>query len=202
MVTGARVLLLDYRLAPEYPFPTAVEDATTAFRWLLKEGIAPQHMAIGGDSAGGGLTLATLQSLRDSGEALPGAAVFLSGWMDLTWSGESIKTQADVDIMVTIENLRQAREWYIGQTDPPPVLASPLQGDIGGLPPMIIHAGSDEILRDDSIRLAEQARAAGVEAEIEIWEGMWHVFHTATAFGVPESQAALDQIGQFVRKHI
>lgn len=201
-VTGARVLLLDYRLAPENPFPAAVEDATAAFRWLLKEGIDPQHIAVGGDSAGGGLTLATLQSLRDTGEQLPGVAIFLSGWLDATFSGESINTQADVDIMVTLENLKECREWYIGHTDPPPVLASPLQGDLRGLPPMIIHVGSDEILRDDAVRLAKQAQLVGVEAKLEIWDGMWHVFQQAAAINVPESQAALDQIGEFVRKHI
>ena len=201
-VTGARALLLDYRLAPEHPFPAAVEDATAAFRWLLKAGIDSQHIAIGGDSAGGGLTLATLESLRDTGERLPGAAIFLSGWMDTTCSGESINTHADVDIMLTVENLRQMRGWYVGHTDPPPVLASPLQGDVRGLPPMIIHVGGDEILRDDSVRLAKQAQAAGVEAKLEIWDGMWHVFHGTAAWGVPEAQAALDQIGEFVRKHI
>jgi epsilon-lactone hydrolase len=201
-VTGARVLLLDYRLAPEHPFPAAVEDATAAFRWLLKEGIDPQHIAVGGDSAGGGLTLATLQSLRDTGEQMPGAAVFLSGWLDATCSGESINTHADVDIMVTLEGLKEGREWYIGHTDPPPVLASPLQGDLRGLPPMIIHVGSDEILRDDSVRLAKQAQDVGVEARLEIWDGMWHVFQQAAVLNVPESQAALDQIGEFVRKHI
>ena len=201
-VTGARVLLLDYRLAPEHPFPAAVEDATAAFRWLLKEGIEPQHIAVGGDSAGGGLTLATLQSLRDAGELLPGAAIFLSGWLDATFSGESINTQADLDIMVNLENLKECRKWYIGQSDPPPVLASPLQGDLRGLPPMIIHVGSDEILRDDSVRLAKQAQAAGVEAKLEIWDGMWHVFQQAAGMNVPESQVALDQIGEFVRKHI
>ena len=201
-VTGARVLLLDYRLAPEHPFPAAVEDATSAFRWLLKEGVASEHIAIGGDSAGGGLTLATLLSLRDAGERLPAAAIILSGWMDMTCSGESCNTCADIDIMVRMDGLKQDREWYIGRAEPPPVLASPLQGDLRGLPPMIIHVGSDEILRDDSVRLAKQAQAAGVEAKLEIWDGMWHVFHLGAAMGVPESQAALDQIGEFVRKHI
>ena len=104
--------------------------------------------------------------------------------------------------MLTMEGLKEYREWYIGYTDQPPVLASPLQGDFRGLPPMIIHVGSDEILRDDAVRVAKQAQAVGVDAKLEIWDGMWHVFHSAAAMGVPESQAALDKIGEFVRKHI
>jgi monoterpene epsilon-lactone hydrolase len=201
-VTGARALSLDYRLAPEHPFPAAVEDATTAFRWLLNEGIPSEHIIIGGDSAGAGLTLATLLSLRDAGERLPATAVFLSGWMDMTCSGESHNICADMDIMVKKDDLKQWREWYIGHVDPPPLLSSPLHGDLRGLPPMIIHVGSDETLRDDSKLLAKQAHAAGVEAKLEIWDGMWHVFQQAAVLGVPESQAALDQIGEFVRKHI
>ena len=201
-VTGARSLLLDYRLAPEYPFPAALEDATAAFHWLLKEGIAAERIVIGGDSAGGGLALATMLALRDTGEQLPSAGVIISGWMDLTCSGTSHSICADLDIIIQKSVLSRWREFYIGNVDPPPILASPLQADLRELPPMIIHVGTDEVLHDDSVQLYQKAQVAGIKTKFEIWEGMWHEFHTAAAMGVPESQTALDHIGEFVRENI
>ncbi len=197
----ARVLLIDYRLAPEHPHPAAVEDATRAYRWLVTQGVPPGSIAVAGDSAGGGLTVATLVALRDAGEPLPAAAVCLSPWVDLEGLGESMVTKADVDPMVQREPLLRMAAMYLGGKDPRTPLAAPLYADLRGLPPMLIQVGTAETLLDDAVRLAERARAAGVEVTLEPWEDMIHVWQAFAAM-LPEGQQAIERIGAFIRQHI
>jgi epsilon-lactone hydrolase len=199
--SGCRVLVIDYRLAPEHPFPAAIEDATAAYRWLIDQGILPHHVVIKGASSGGGLALAALVMLRDAGVALPACAVLLSPWTDLAGTGESMTTRAEADPMVTPDMNRYHAVLYAGGTDLRHPLISPLYADLHGLPPLLIQVGSDEIMLDDSTRVAERAKAAGVEVTLDIWEGMWHVWH-AFAAQLPEGQRALEQIGQFIRRKL
>ena len=200
--SGAKVLVLDYRLAPENPYPAAVEDATAAYRWLLSEGYQPANISIGGDSAGGGLTATTLLSLKGDGVQLPGSAFFLSPWTDLEGIGESTKTRADVDPWISPELLRPAARHYIGDSDPRNPLASPIYGDLRGFPTMLIHVGDDEILLDDTTRFAAKARADGVEVEVKVWDGMWHVFQFFAGAGMPEALESLKELGAFVKQHM
>ncbi len=210
-VTGAialaskcRLLVPDYRLAPEHPFPAALEDALAAYRWLLAEGFAPQHIAIGGDSAGGGLTVATAISLREAGEPLPAALFLLSPWTDLTFSGESHRTRRAVDPIFgdVDESMGPAfAPAYLGRESPSNPLISPLLADLRGLPPTIIHVGDDEILLDDSTRLAEKMKAASVDVRIRVWDGLWHVFQAFAPF-LPESRQSVAEIGEFIRRRI
>ncbi len=195
--SGARVLGIDYRLAPENPFPAAVEDTVTAWRWMLAQGLEPKRCAIAGDSAGGGLTLATLVALRDRGIPLPGAAALLSPWADLAGTGASVKTKAAEDPMVTEPGLRMMADAYLGGADARNPLASPLYANLSGLPPLLIQVGSAEILLDDATRVAERARAAGVEVELESWEDMVHVFQAFPMLA--EAGQAIEKIGAFVR---
>jgi acetyl esterase/lipase len=195
--SGARVLGIDYRLAPENPFPAAVEDAVTAWKWLLAQGLDPKRCAIGGDSAGGGLTLATLVALRDRGIALPGAAVLLSPWTDLAGTGASVKTKAAEDPMVNEAGLKMMAQAYLASADARDPLASPLYAKLSGLPPLLIQVGSAEILLDDATRVTERARAAGVEVVLEPWEDMIHVFQAFPMLA--EAGQAIEKIGSFVR---
>lgn len=195
---GMRALMIDYRLAPEHPFPAGLEDAVAAYRWLLQRGVDPERIAVAGDSAGGGLTLATLLSLRDAGDPLPAGAVLLSPWTDLALTGESFVTRAELDPMLGKAGMVSTARWYIGDMDPRTPLVSPLYAELRGLPPLLVHVGDHEVLLDDAVRLATRARAAGVDVTLEVWEGMWHVFH-ATAPRVPEAQRAVERIGEFLR---
>lgn len=197
---GARALALNYRLAPEHPFPAALEDATAAYRWLLAQGIAPGRIVIAGDSAGGGLTIATLVALRDAKQPLPAAAVPISPWTDLAASGDSLRTRAARDPMVQPEPLRDMARVYLGKTDPKNPLASPLYANYEGLPPMLIQVGDAEILLDDATRVAHKAKAAGVKVELEVWDDMIHVWHVFAKL-LPEAQQAIDRIGRYVREH-
>ncbi|MEH7375805.1 alpha/beta hydrolase [Neobacillus drentensis] len=197
--TAARVLVPEYRLAPENPFPAAIEDALKVYRWLISSGIAPESIIIGGDSAGGGLTLATLLSLKDEDEAMPVLAVLLSPWTDMEGTGESMETRADADPWLSPDASRATPALYIRDMDPRHPLVSPIYADLSGLPSMLVHVGNDEILLSDSARLVDRARAAGVEVTFKVWEEMWHVFQT---FAVPEGQQAIDEIGDFVQKHL
>ncbi len=198
---AVRVLLIEYRLAPEHPHPAAVEDATAVYRWLLGTGIAPSRIAIGGDSAGGGLTVAALVALRDAGQPLPAAGVCLSPWVDLEGLGESMTRKAAVDPMVQYEGLREMAKMYLAGLDPRTPLAAPLYADLSGLPPLLIQVGTAETLLDDSTRLAERARKAGVDVTLEPWEEMIHVWQ-AFAPVLPEGQQAIDRIGSFIQSHI
>ena len=199
--SGARVLLIEYRLAPESKFPAAVDDATLAYRWLLKEGFNPDNLAIAGDSAGGGLTLATLITLRDQGEPLPAAAVCLSPWTDLEGRGESMVTNAEKDPWLSPDSTSEIASLYLGDTDPSNPLASPLHADLKELPPILIQVGTAEILLDDSRRFAERAKTAGVEVELEIWEDMIHVFQAFATY-LPEGKQAITKIGKFIKDHL
>jgi monoterpene epsilon-lactone hydrolase len=195
---GVRCLLIDYRLAPENPFPAAVEDACRAYRWMLSQGLDPARLAIAGDSAGGGLTAATLVALREAGDPLPAAGVCLSPWVDLACVGESWTSKADVDPMVQREGLMRMAGWYLADTDPREPLASPVYANLSGLPPLLIQVGTSETLLDDARNLAESARAAGVEATLEEWQEMVHVFQAFVGV-IPEAAAAVDRIGEFLR---
>ncbi len=196
-----RVLSVAYRLAPEHPHPAAVEDAVAAVRWLYAQGFAPSHVAIGGDSAGGGLTLATLIALRDAGDPLPAAGVCISPWTDLSASGASIQTKASVDPMVTEGPLRAMAAAYLGGRDPRTPLASPLFADLRGLPPLLVQVGDAEILLDDATRLASRARDAGVDVTLEVWEEMFHVWH-AFAEILPEAARACERIAAWLEPRL
>ena len=195
----ARVLLIEYHLAPEHPFPAALQDAVAAYDWLLNTGVKPERLAILGASSGGGLAVATLVSIRDAGHPLPAAAVLISPWTDLLCSGASMTTRAEIDPWLTPQVLNFTAQLYLGETDGRDPLASPLYADLHNLPPVLIHAGDDEILLDDSTRLAQHARAAGVEVTLDIWEGMWHAWH-AFAADLPEGQQAIEDVGRFIRQ--
>jgi monoterpene epsilon-lactone hydrolase len=197
---NARVLIIDYRLAPENPFPAALDDSVAAYRWLLSVGVAPARLVIAGDSAGGGLTVATLVALRDAGEPLPRTGVCLSPWVDLECLGESMATKAGIDPMVTRDSVLMLAKAYLGDANPRTPLASPLYADLAGLPPLLIQVGTTEALFDDAKRLADRARAAGVDVTLEPWDDMVHVWHLFAAI-LPEGQQAIDRIGKFIRQH-
>jgi epsilon-lactone hydrolase len=194
---GARVLCIDYRLAPEHPFPAAVDDAVAAYRWLLAAGIAPQRLAIMGDSAGGGLVFGTLLRLRDESVPLPAAAVALSPWTDLALTGASLVSHAAADPLLKAEHAPSLARYYLGGADPRHPYASPLYGDPTGLPPALIQVGSDEILHDDAVRMADKLRAAGCRVELEVWPRMPHVFPLFARI-IPESRRAVARIGSFI----
>ena len=196
----ARVLVPDYRLAPENPFPSAVEDARSAYRFLLERGQAPGRLAVMGESAGGGLAIATLLGIKDDGLPLPAAAVTISAWVDMTVSGDSVVSKAEVDPIASGDSLRMSAMAYLQGQDPTTPLASPLHGDLRDLPPLLIQVGTSETLLDDSIRITERAREAGVEVTLEPWEEMihvWQIFFPA----VPEARAAVERIGEYIRQH-
>lgn len=196
----ARALLIDYRLAPEHRFPAALQDAQTAYAWLLDQGIAPEQVALAGDSAGGGLVLALMVSLRDAGEPLPAAGVCLSPWTDLAMSGRSWTANARQELVISPAILRQMGQAYLGDADPRTPLASPLYADLAGLPPLLVQVGGDEGLLSDGEEVALRAKAAGVNVELEVWPGMWHVWQLTSRF-VPEGQKAIEQIGAFLQPH-
>jgi len=197
--SGARVLVIDYRLAPEHPHPAAVDDAVAAYRWMLAQGLKPARITVAGDSAGGGLTVATLVAIRDAKLPLPGAGACLSPWVDLEGIGESMTTKADVDPIVQKAGLLQMAAAYLGGKAPRTPLAAPLYADLSGLPPLLIQVGTAETLLDDASRLAERARKAGVTVSYEPWESMIHVWHLFAPM-LDEGQQAIDRIGEFVRK--
>ncbi len=192
-----RCLSVDYRLAPEHPHPAAVEDATAAYRWLLEQGFAPEKIAVAGDSAGGGLTAATLLALRDAGDPLPAAGAMLSPWTDMEGSGDSMVHKAEADPMVRREGLLAMAGAYLGGLDPRTPLAAPLHAKLEGLPPLLIQVGTAEILLDDATRFAAAARKAGVDVELEEWEDMIHVFQ-AFAPMLPEADQAIEKIGRYL----
>jgi acetyl esterase/lipase len=197
-----RILIIDYQLAPEHPFPAALDDAIAAYKWLISdEKIDPRNIIIGGDSAGGGLTICTLVKIREEDITLPIAAFCLSPWTDLAGTGESIETKAELDPFVTPEDGEFMAKMYLKDADPKNYFASPLYANLQGLPPIYIQVGTSEILLDDSVRLAEKAKKAGVELELDVWEDMIHVF-AAFASWAPESQQAIEKIGNFIKKHI
>jgi monoterpene epsilon-lactone hydrolase len=197
----ACVVSIDYRLAPEHPFPAALEDAVAAYRSLIADGVDPRHIAVIGDSAGGGLAFAMLLKLRDDGVALPAAAVALSPWTDLALAGPSVHLHADADPMANVEQIAKAAEHYLAGTDPRTPYASPLYGDPAGLPPTLLQVGSDEVLRDDAVRMADRLQAAGCRVELEVWPRMPHAWHLFAPL-LPEADRAIERVGAFVRGEI
>ena len=199
-VSDARVLGLNYRLAPEHPFPAAVEDSVAAYRWLLAEGVSPRRIAIGGDSYGGGLTIATLVALKYFGDPLPAAGISHSGWTDLAHTGDTFETKAEEDPLIDKEMLEGMAAAYLGDRSRTTPLASPYYADLQGLPPLLVQVGTAEVLLDDSLRLADRAKEAGVDVTLEVWDDMPHVWQAFASF-LPEAREALDHCGQFVQKH-
>jgi acetyl esterase/lipase len=197
----ATALSLDYALAPERPFPAALEDVHAAYRYLLDEGIAADRIAFAGDSAGANLVLASLIILRDAGEPLPAAAVCISPPTDFTLASESLVTRARLDPLVNVDALAPLCRAYANGASADDPRISPLLADLGGLPPLLLQVGSHEVLYDDSVRFAAKARAAGVDVRLEVGRQLWHVWH-ATAPYVPEARRAIGQIGAFIREHI
>ena len=195
---GVRVLGVAYRLAPEHPFPAAVDDAVAAYRWLLDQAIAPERIVIAGDSAGGGLTVATLLALRDGSTPLPAGGVCISPWVDLTCSAASYRTKAEADPIVQSGPIEEMARAYLGYRDRRTPLASPLFADLRGLPPLLIHVGGDEVLLDDAVQLSERARQAGVSATLEVWDRMIHVWHWFLPM-LEEAESAVESIGRFIR---
>jgi acetyl esterase/lipase len=205
--TGCAVLAVDYRLAPENPYPAGLDDCLTSYDWLRQNGpsgAAPaQSVFVSGDSAGGNLTLALLLALKERGQPLPNAAIPISPATDFLATGESYRTRADQDPILTMgpEGIRLLAEVYLqGNGKPEDPLVSPLYGDFAGLPPLLFHVGDAEILLDDSQMAAEKARAAGVDVTLSVWPEMPHVWHAFAPF-LPEATDAIAEIGAFVRKH-
>ncbi|HEY6395089.1 MAG TPA: alpha/beta hydrolase [Candidatus Binataceae bacterium] len=194
----ARVLIVDYRLAPEHPFPAAFDDSVAAYKWLLAKSFAPAKISIAGDSAGGGLTVATLVAIRDQKLPQPGAGVCLSPWIDLEGNGESMETKAAEDPVLQKPGLLAMAKHYLGGKDARTPLAAPLYADLAGLPPLLIQVGTAETLLDDSTRLAERAHQAGVRVTYEPYQKMIHVFQLFAPI-LDEGKQAIDKIGEFVR---
>ncbi len=195
---NARVFALDYRLAPEHRFPAAVEDAVAGYRWLLDHGVDPQEIVIGGDSAGGGLAMATLVALRDAGERLPRAAFVLSPWTDLAVTGRSLDANDESDPMFYGDAIRWMAPVYVGDASPRNVLVSPIYADLSNLPPLLIYVSDTEVLLDDSVRLADRAKKCGVSVDLRVWSDLPHVWPIFVAFKLPESFQALGEIAQFI----
>ena len=196
---GARVLSLNYRLAPEYPFPAPVDDAVAAYRWLLGQGIQASNIAIAGDSAGGGLALAALIAIRDAGEPVPAAGIGISPWVDMEGTGESMTTRAAVDPVVQKEGLLGMAKLYLGGADPKNPLAAPLHANLAGLPPLLIQVGDSETLLDDATRITERAQKADVDVTLKIWDEMPHVWHLFAPI-LPEGRQAIEEIGAFFKE--
>jgi monoterpene epsilon-lactone hydrolase len=197
---GARALSVDYRLAPENPFPAAVDDGVAAYRWLRQQGVPASSIVIAGDSAGGGLTLATLLALKQAGDELPAGGVCMSPVTDHTKSGKSMRTKVELDPMVHPSSSTAYSNMYLGGADPTTPLASPLHADLTGLPPLLILVGTWEVLLDDSTRFAEKAKAAGVPVELEVWDEMIHIWPFFAAL-LPEARQAIDRMAAFIKAH-
>ncbi|WP_051194442.1 alpha/beta hydrolase [Nocardia jiangxiensis] len=196
----AQVLVVDYRRAPECPHPAALQDFTAAYHWLVGQGIRPGDIVVSGDSAGGGLTTALLVALRDQGEPLPAGGVPISPWVDMTFSGKSYETRADVDPIISRDLLGTMASLWLGDQDPRDIKASPIFGDLSGLPPLSIFIGTAECLYDEAIKLAQRAEASGVAVDLHIGEGMFHIWPVMNSF-LPEAKEAVGQIGEFVKKY-
>ncbi len=196
-----RVLAINYRLAPEHPFPAALEDTMATYKWLLETGYKPKNIILSGDSAGGGLALSTLLKIRDEGMENPAAAIVLSPWTDLCATGKSIKQKALNDPIIKKTDITAWSNRYAVDTPLDHPYISPLYADLSGLPPILIQTGQEEILLDDSTRFAQKARKSGVDVTLQVYEGMIHVWHILWQF-LPKSREAIAGIGKFANKHI
>jgi len=196
--SGARALVPRYHLAPERPFPSAVEDAASDYRWLLEEGYRPERVIIAGDSSAGGLTVATMLKLREDGTPLPAGGVPISPWVDLACTGETLETNAKVDLTATKASLQRMAGQYLQGADPRTPLASTLYADLSSLPPLLVVVGGDEALLDDSVRLARAAGMAGVNTTLYIGAGMQHIFPIYCGV-IPEADAAVAMMGMWIR---
>jgi epsilon-lactone hydrolase len=198
---GAKAFTVDYRLGPEQPYPAAVEDAQAAYEGLLDQGVDPGHIALAGESAGGGLAVATLLALRAAGTPLPSCAFLMSPYVDLTLSGETLAEREALDPVLTPEGLRVRVPDYVGGADAADPLISPLFGDLSGLPPMLIHAGSHEVLLSDALRLAARAATADVQVSLDVTPGVPHVFQ-GFAGVLDEAGTALDRAAEFLTRQL
>jgi len=196
----ARVFVLDYRLAPETPFPGALEDAISAYKALLEKGEKPEKIVIAGDSAGGGLAVALMVALKEGGVPLPAAGVCLSPWADLSFSGDSMQTNAKADSILCRQSLAWLGGQYLAGLAPNDPRVSPIFADLTGLPPLLIQVGSDEVLLDDAVRLNKVAKKAGVDSTLEVWNGQVHVWPLMSKL-IPEARQALQGIGTFIKTH-
>jgi epsilon-lactone hydrolase len=198
---AARALVVDYRLAPENPFPAALEDCVAGYRWLLRSGVAARDVVFVGDSAGACLALSSLVILRAAGDALPSGVACLSAATDLTLAGASHRTRLGDEVVLTPAFCRYVATAYrCDGADARDPLASPLFADLRGLPPLLLHVGTHELFLDDSLRLADKASAAGVDVTLRVWDGLWHVFQVFD--WLPEAREALEEIGRFARARI
>jgi epsilon-lactone hydrolase len=197
----ARTLAVGYRLAPEHPFPAAIEDARSAYRFLLDQGIAPSRIVIGGDSAGGGLTLALMTRVRDAREPLPACAWLVSPWVDLQMIGASLAEKAVADPLISKSYLEELASAYLAGADPANPLVSPLNADLAGLPPLLVQVGSAETLLDDAVRIARRAGAVDVRVNLEIWPHMIHAWHLWAA-QLEAGRRAIASAGAFIRAHL
>ncbi len=198
---GMRTLAVGYRLAPEDPFPAALDDALAAYEFLLEDGMDPGRIAIGGDSAGGGITLATLVRLREAGRPLPACAWLISPWVDLEMTGTTLDSKAEVDPLIHRAYLTELASAYLAGESPRNPLASPLHADLNGLPPVLIQVGSDETLLDDAVRIAGRLGAADVAAMLEIWPHMIHAWHL-WAVRLKDGREAIARAGAFLAAHV
>jgi acetyl esterase/lipase len=198
---GTRALVPEYALAPEHPFPGAVESALAAYRFLLGGAFDPCRIIVAGDSSGGGLTAATLLALKQTGLPLPAGAVPISPWADLAFTGRTLEALRAVDLTVTKDGLQRMATDYLSGADPRDPLASPIFGDFSGLPPLLVVVGGHEGLLDDAMSLVRQAAVGGVDVTLRIWAGMQHVFPIYAGF-LPEADAAIAAIGSWVRSRL
>lgn len=201
LACGIRALLPHYRLAPEHPFPAGLDDCVTAYRWLLSQGFLPQRIVVGGDSMGGMLTITLLLALRLMDQPLPAAAVCISSNTDPTVQGKTMRSNALKDASLSPKFARTLMRLYVNGHDLNDPLISPVSAELSGLPPILIQAGADEILLDDSLRFSDRAKAAGINVTIEVWPHMWHVWQTCVP-ALPEANQAIDHIAKFIQIHI
>ncbi len=193
----AKTLSIDYRLAPEHPYPAGLDDAVSVYKWLIQNSHLPGDILLAGDSAGGGLALCLLLKLREEGLPLPAGAICYSPWIDMTLSGESYAKNASLDVMLDMPSFRQSVELYLGDTDPHIPLVSPVFGELHNLPPILIQVGSDEMLLSDAETFAQKARDAGSDVTLEIWQGMQHEWQFVASV-LPEGKQAIEHVRQFV----